>query len=42
MNPRGFADVRCNNFTAPVTVSFLLASDTASVRVFSLGQMVAN
>ncbi len=42
MNSRGFADTRCNNFSSPVTVSFLLASDTASVRVHSLGQMVAN
>ena len=42
MNARGFADTRCNNFSSPVTVTFLLASDTASVRVLSLGQMVAN
>jgi prepilin-type N-terminal cleavage/methylation domain-containing protein len=42
MNPRGFADTRCNNFTSPVTVTFLLATDTASVSVLSLGQMVAN
>ena len=42
MNARGFADTRCNNFASPVTVTFLLASDTASVRVLSLGQMVAN
>ena len=42
MNARGFADTRCNNFASPVTVTFLLASDTASVRVLSFGQMVAN
>ncbi len=42
MNPRGFADTGCNNFTSPVTVTFVLASDTASVRVLPLGQMVAN
>ena len=42
MNARGFADTGCNNFTSPVTVTFLLASDTASVRVLPLGQMVAN
>ena len=42
MNSRGFADTRCNNFASPVTVTFLLASDTSSVRLFSLGQMVAN
>ncbi len=41
MNARGFADTRCNNFASPVTVTFLLASDTTSVRVLSLGQMVA-
>ncbi len=42
MNARGFADTRCNNFTSPVTVTFLLGSDTASLQVLSLGQMVAN
>ena len=42
MNARGFADTRCNNFASTVTVTFLLASDTASVRVLSLGQMVAD
>lgn len=42
MNARGFADTRCNNFSSPVTVSFVLASDTASVQVLSLGQMVTN
>ena len=40
MNARGFADIGCNNFDSPVTVSFLLASDTASVRVLTLGQVV--
>jgi len=42
MNARGFADTRCNNFTSPVTVTFLLASDTASVLILTLGQMVPN
>ena len=42
MNPRGFADTGCNNYSSPVTVMFLLTSDTASVRIFTLGQMVAN
>ncbi len=42
MNARGFADTECNNFTSPVTVGFVLMSDTASVRVLTLGQMVAN
>ncbi len=39
MNPRGFADTGCNNFNAPVTVTFVLASDTTSVRILPLGQM---
>ena len=42
MNARGFADMGCNNFDSPVTVTFSLASDTASVRVFTLGQVVVN
>ena len=42
MNARGFAETGCNNFTSPVTVTFLLASDTASVRVLTLGQVAAN
>ena len=40
MNARGFADMGCNNFSSPVTVTFSIASDTASVRVLTLGQMV--
>ena len=39
MNPRGFADTGCNNFNAPVTVTFVLTSDTSSVRILPLGQM---
>ena len=39
MNPRGFADTGCNNFNAPVTVTFVLTSDTTSVRILPLGQM---
>ena len=42
MNPRGFADTGCNNFTSPVTITFLLNSDTASVRMLTLGQMESN
>ena len=42
MNARGFANMGCNNFNSPVTVTFSLASDTASVRVLTLGQMVVN
>ncbi len=42
MNARGFADMTCNNFDSPVTVSFLFASDTASVRVLTLGQVVVD
>ena len=42
MSPRGFADTACNNFTSPVTVDFLLTSDTASVSILTLGQMRAD
>jgi prepilin-type N-terminal cleavage/methylation domain-containing protein len=42
MNPRGFADTGCNSFSSPVTVSFVLKSDTASVRMFTLGQLVVD
>ena len=42
MNPRGFADTGCNNYSSPVTVTFGLNSDTASVLMFTLGQIVAN
>ena len=42
MSSRGFADTGCNSFSSPVTVTFVLAIDTASVRVFPLGQMVAD
>jgi len=42
MNPRGFADTGCNNFNSRVTVTFLQSSDTASVGILTLGQMVAN
>ena len=41
MNARGFADTGCNNFVSPVTVTFLLATDTVWVRVLTLGQMAA-
>ena len=41
MNARGFADTGCNNFSSPVTITFLLNLDTASVRLFTLGQMEA-
>jgi len=39
MNPRGFADTGCNNFNAPVTITFVLTSDTTSVLILPLGQM---
>jgi len=41
MNARGFADTGCNSFMSPVTVTFLLMSDVASVLILTLGQMVA-
>ena len=40
MNPRGFADTGCNSFTSPVTITFVLTSDSASVLILTLGQMV--
>lgn len=42
MNPRGFADTGCNSFMSPVTVTFVLMSDSASVLILTLGQMVPN
>jgi prepilin-type N-terminal cleavage/methylation domain-containing protein len=39
MNPRGFADTGCNNFSSPVTITFVLTSDTTSVLILPLGQM---
>ena len=39
MNPRGFADTGCNNFNAPVTITFVLTLDTTSVLILPLGQM---
>ena len=42
MNARGFGDTGCNNFSSPVIVEFIITSDTASVSVRTLGQMVAN
>jgi len=39
MNPRGFADTGCNNFNAPVTITFVLTADTTSVLILPLGQM---
>ena len=39
MNPRGFADTGCNSFTSPVTITFVLTSDSASVLILTLGQM---
>ena len=39
MNPRGFANTWCNNFNSTVTITFVLSSDTASVRMLTLGQM---
>jgi len=40
MNPRGFADTGCNSFTSPVTITYMLTSDSASVLILPLGQMV--
>ncbi len=42
MNPRGFADSRCNNYSSPVTVMFLLDGDTALVEILTLGQLLVN
>ena len=42
MNARGFADTGCNNYTSPVTVTFSLASDSVSLRVLTLGQVMAD
>lgn len=42
MNPRGFADSRCNSFSSPVTVMFVLDGDTASVEILTLGQLLVN
>ena len=42
MNPRGFADTGCNSFSSPVTITFVLNSDSASVLMLTLGQMEPN
>ena len=42
MNARGFADMGYNNFDSLLTVTLSLASDTTSIRVLTLGQMVMN
>ena len=42
MNPRGYADTACNNFNSQVTIDLVLNSDTASVRMLTLGQMEAD
>ena len=40
MNPRGFADTDCNNFTSNVRLYFQHNADTASVEILPLGQLV--
>ena len=42
MNPRGFADPRCNSYSSPITVMFVLGEDTASVEILTLGQLLVN
>ena len=42
MSPGGVADTWCNNFNSPVTVAFVLNSDSASARMLTLGQMEAD
>ena len=42
MSPGGVADTWCNNFNSPVTVAFVLNSDSASVRMLTLGKMEAD
>lgn len=40
MNPRGFADESCNNFSSAVTVGFWQGTDSATVKILPLGQLV--
>jgi len=40
MNARGYSDSGCTNFSSTVTVTFRQNADTASLRIFPLGQLV--
>ena len=40
MNPRGFADEGCTNFSSAVTLEFWNGADSATVSVLPLGQLV--
>ncbi len=40
MNPRGFADESCNNFSSAVLVEFWQAGDSSTVKMLPLGQLV--
>ena len=40
MSPRGYADEDCNSYSSPVTLTFWSGSDSASVKILPLGQLV--
>ncbi len=40
MNSRGFADENCNNFTSATRVEFWAGTDSTSVEILPLGQLV--
>jgi prepilin-type N-terminal cleavage/methylation domain-containing protein len=40
MNARGFADSSCNSFSSTVTLSFVMADQTSSLRLLPLGQIL--
>ena len=40
MNARGFADESCNSFDEPVTLSFVMGGDSASLLILPLGQVI--
>ena len=39
MNPRGYGQPSCSNFTAAATLQFASATDTAEVKMYPLGQL---
>lgn len=39
MNPRGYADPKCNSFKSTVKVSFVRGSQTRSLEILPLGQI---
>ena len=39
MNPRGYAETACNNFTSTQTLVFAAGGDTAGVEVRTMGQI---